>query len=91
MKIELKESEKLYPLETEDLDGNSHLTPWFEDGSEKWFFAIMVGDPFSRSYWDDINTHKVLAIFDDKKEAKEFMLSNVQPDIYLSFGWVVNK
>jgi hypothetical protein len=91
MKIELKESEKLYPLGNEDLDGNSHSTNYSEDGSMKWFFAVMVGDAFSRPYWDAPNTHKVLAIFDDKKEAKEFMLKNIQLNIYLSFGWIVNK
>lgn len=91
MRIELKESEKLYPLGTEDLDGNSHSTDYSEDGTMKWFFAVMVGDSFSRSYWDAPNTHKVLAIFDDKKEAKNFMKDNIQPDIYLSFGWIMNK
>jgi len=91
MKIELKESEKLYPLGTEDLDGKQCLTTWFDDGSMKCFFAVMVGDKFSRPYWDAPNTHKVLAIFDNKIEAKNFMKDNIQPDIYLSFGWIVNK
>jgi len=95
MRIELKESEKLYPLGTEDLDTTLHLTTWIGTGTMKWFFAVMVGDAFSRPYWDDSkrsNTtpvHKVLAIFDNKEEARSFMLNNIQPDIYLSFGWII--
>lgn len=91
MKIKLAKSEKLYPLGTENLDGTQCLTTWIETKPMKWFYAIMVGDKFSRPYCDAPNNHKILTIFDDKTEARNFMMNNIQPDIYLSFGWIIEQ
>lgn len=90
-RIKLAENERLYPLGTEDVDGKSYLTTWMETEPMNWFFAVMVGNEF-RPYWDQpLGNNIVVEIFDNKEEAKKFMLENLQPGIYLSFGWVIQK
>lgn len=90
--ITLQDYEFLYSLGTEDPDTTSYLTTWLEEKPMRWFFAVMVGDIWTRPYWDTpIKDHKILAVFADRKSAREYMLKNLQPNIYLSFGWIITK
>ncbi len=90
MEITLQDNQQLYPLYSEDPDGKSYLTMWMGNG--RWFFAVMKGDIFTRPYWnEDLKGHIVLKIFDSKSEARSYMMNNIEPNIYLSCGWIITK
>ncbi len=97
MEVILKDDEKLYPLGTEDPDGTPYLTTWVDSGENKWFYAVIKGERLFRPYWNaPFGGHRIIKIFDNKEEAKKHMVSiidlnNIDPSIYLSFGWIVKK